>query len=143
MKSTPTERRRRELAKIHLAVKQLGMDDSTYRDLLQEIVQVRSAKDLDERGRRQVLDHLQALGFKSKASARFAGRPRNITSDDRGPQLAKIEAMLAAAARPWAYVDGMAKKMFQVDRVGFCNPEQLRKIIAALTYDAKRHGRLP
>lgn len=139
--NTANDTRRRELAKIHLAAKQLGMDDDTYRDMLWAIARVRSAKDLDEAGRRRVLDHLKAVGFKPKPGSPRAGHPHNLGSEERGPQLAKIEAMLTSAGRAWAYADGIAKKMFHVDRVTFCNPEQLRKIIAALVYDAKRHGR--
>lgn len=139
--NTANDTRRRELAKIHLAAKQLGMDDDTYRDMLWAIARVRSAKDLDEAGRRRVLDHLKAVGFKPKPGSPRAGRPHNLGSEERGPQLAKIEAMLTSAGRAWAYADGIAKKMFHVDRVTFCNPEQLRKIIAALVYDAKRRAR--
>jgi phage gp16-like protein len=142
--NTANDTRRRELAKIHLAAKQLGMDDDTYRDMLWAIARVRTAKDLDEPGRRRVLDHLKASGFKPKPGSNpRPGRPHNLGSEERGPQLAKIEAMLTSAGRAWAYADGMAKKMFHVDRVTFCNPEQLRKIIAALVYDAQRHGRKP
>lgn len=57
-----------------------------------------------------------------------------------GRQLRKIEAQLADAKRPWAYVDAIARRMFGVARVGFCDPSQLGKIIAALAIDAKRRG---
>ncbi len=141
------DNRRRELAKIHIAAKALGMDasdrdpNSDYRSMLWAVARVRSSADLDGAGRRRVLDHLKAVGFKPKPGTPRTGRPHNLGSEERGPQLAKIEAMLASAGRAWAYADGMAKKMFKVDRVTFCTPEQLRKIIAALVYDAKRHGR--
>jgi phage gp16-like protein len=55
--------------------------------------------------------------------------------------LQKIEAYLAEAKRPWTYVNAMAKRMFKIERVQWCNPGQLHKIIAALEYDARRHGR--
>jgi phage gp16-like protein len=146
--NTANDTRRRELAKIHIAAKQLGMDaadkdpNSDYRRMLWSVARVRSSGDLDEPGRRRVLDHLKAAGFKPKPGSNpRPGRPHNLGSEERGPQLSKIEAMLTSAGRAWAYADGMAKKMFHVDRVTFCNPEQLRKIIAALVYDAKRNGR--
>lgn len=133
--------RRRELAKIHLGAKALGLDDDAYRDMLWTIARVRSAKDLDAAGRARVLDHLRACGFKARRGRPHAGRPHNLTAEERGPQLGKVEALLAQAKRPWAYADGMAKRMFNVERVAWCNPEQLQRIIAALVYDAKRHGR--
>jgi phage gp16-like protein len=32
----------------------------------------------------------------------------------------------------------MAKKMFKIDRVDWCKPDQLHKIVAALSYHQKR-----
>jgi phage gp16-like protein len=147
MSAAVNDTRRRELAKIHLAAKALGLDaadkdpNSDYRSMLWAVARVRSAADLDEAGRRRVLDHLKACGFKAQRTERSFGMPHNLASSERGPQLKKIEAMLTAAARPWAYADGMAKRMFHVERVAFCNPAQLQGIIAALVKDAQRHNR--
>lgn len=58
--------RRRDLAAIHVAKKQLGMDDETYRAMLWSLARVRSAGDLDHAGRRAVLDHLKACGFNQR-----------------------------------------------------------------------------
>lgn len=141
MRAANTNMRNRELAKIHIAAKELGMDDEAYRAMLWTVARVKTAKDLDAGGRTRVLEHLKACGFKGKRGRPHAGAPHNLGSEERGGQLSKIEAMLTAAGREWAYADGMAKRMFSVDRVAFCNGEQLQKLIAALTYDARRHGR--
>lgn len=117
------------------------MDREAYEAMLWACARVHSSRDLDAAGRARVLDHLKACGFKGKPGRPHPGRPHNLKSEERGPQLGKIEALLAEAKRPWAYADGMAKRMFGVDHVTFCNPEQLQKLIAALVYDAKRHGR--
>ncbi|MNR18712.1 hypothetical protein D3C85_1354560 [compost metagenome] len=53
----------------------------------------------------------------------------------------KINAQLTEAGRPVAYADAMALRMYQVQRLEWCSAEQLRGIVAALAYDAKRHGR--
>ena len=42
------------------------MDDDAYRDVLWTVARVRSAADLDWSGRKRVLDHLKACGFKIK-----------------------------------------------------------------------------
>lgn len=140
--NTTTDTRRSDLAKIHLAAKQLHLDRETYEAMLFSIARVRSAKDLDHAGRRRVLDHLKSRGFKAKTKpgGHHKGVPHNIDSDARGLLLRKIEAQLADASRPWTYADGMAKKMFHVEKLAFCDVEQLRRIIAALSYDAKRRG---
>jgi phage gp16-like protein len=141
---TDADTRRRELAKIHIAAKQLGMDPadkdpaSEYRCMLWAIGRVHSAADLDHAGRQRVLDHLKACGFKAKARAPakgFPGRPHNA---DQQPQILKIEALLADAGRPWSYADAMAARMFSKERVAFCNPDEWQRIIAALVIDQRR-----
>ena len=76
-------RRTREIAKIHLAKKQLGLDEATYRATLKRVAGCLSSAELTADGRALVLDELRALGFKP-APARGAGRriPRQA---DRGP----------------------------------------------------------
>ncbi len=122
------------LAQIHIAKQQLALDDEAYRAMLWTIARVRSAKDLDDAGRRAVLAHLKARGFKTPGG-RFPGRPHNA---DKSPQIRKIEALLADAKLPWSYADAIASKMFHVERVAFCSGEQLSKLIAALGYNQRR-----
>jgi len=138
---TAVDQRKAELGKIHIAKKQLGMDDDTYRDMLFTIARVRSAAQLDAQGRRDVLRHLRACGFKAERLRNYPGRPKNIDSEARGPLLRKIEALLTDAGRPWNYAQGMARKMFHVDQLEFCSQDQLRRLVAALEYNARRHGR--
>lgn len=128
------------LAKIHIAKAQLGLDDDTYRALLARVAGVRSAKELSPRQIGAVLAEFERLGWKP-APPKKAGRKVPKPAPDRKKLLGKIEAFLAEANRPWAYVDGMALRMFQVERVEWCDSEQLGRLIAALGYDAKRHGR--
>lgn len=139
------DQRKADLAAIHIMAEQLGMitkhDDSAYRDMLWTLERKRSAADLDAGGRKRVRAHLNSLLGDRGPRRHYPGAPHNIDSAERGPLLGKIEAYLAEAGRPWSYADGMARKMFHVDRLALCGPEQLRKIIAALDYDARRHNR--
>lgn len=127
--------RNAELAKIHLAKKALGLDDETYRAMLWTLARVRSAKDLDDFGRRAVLDHLKARGFKGRAKG------RSTPADDRAALINKIRRQMTEANVFSNYVDGMSKKMFQVERFEWCDQDQLRKLVAALNYHIKRKGR--
>jgi len=140
------DHRRRELAQIHIAKKQLGMDDATYRDMLWACARVRSSGDLDYAGRQRVLEHLKRCGF---APARPAAGNAEWGWIDRAPEekrkmLRKIAAMLRAAGRGRSYLEGtqdkpgMIKRMFNVERLEFCAPDQLHKIVSALTFDARR-----
>jgi phage gp16-like protein len=127
------------LAKVHIAKQQLGMDDETYRALLARVAGVRSAKELNKRQMSAVLAEFERLGFKPKAPKSKRKTPKPAA--DRAAQVGKIEAFLAEAKRPWAYADAMALRMFKVERVEWCNSDQLGRMIAALAYDARRHGR--
>lgn len=139
--STAHDLRRRELAAIHIGASQLGMDtadkseESDYRRMLWSVARVRSAMDLDDAGRKRVLDHLRACG------ARFKRRGRTQPAEGKAGLVGKIRAMLSAAERPDAYGDGMAKKMFKVERYEWLTEDQLRRLVAALNYDAKRRAR--
>ena len=133
--------RRRELAQIHIAKAQLGMADDSYRDILWTVARVRSAADLDYGGRKAVLDHLKARGFKARAPKEK--RPSdwdwvNNAAADRQAMLRKIAVVLKDANREKAYVDAIAKQMFGVDLVEFCKPDQLHRIVSALEFDRRR-----
>lgn len=135
--------RNAELAKIHIAKKQLGMDDDTYRAMLKEIGGHTSSAKLSSLGRAKVLEHLKKIGFKPTAKK---GKKRTTPAARKKAQISKVRAILAESSRDDAYADGMSKKMFQVDRFEWCNGDQLQKLIAALVYDQKRRkarGELP
>lgn len=52
------------LAKLHIAKKQLGLDDDTWRDLLERETGKRSSKEMSDGERGRVLDVLKQQGFK-------------------------------------------------------------------------------
>ncbi len=133
-------RRNAALGKIHIAKKALGLDDDTYRTLLARVAGVTSAKDLNPRQVSAVLAEFERLGWQPVA-ARKAGRKTPKPAPDRQKLVGKIEAFLAEAGRPWAYADAMCSRMFQVERVEWCDSDQLQRLVAALVYDARRHGR--
>lgn len=47
----------KKLAVIHIVKKELGLSDQQYRDVLEKVTGVRSAKDLDEPGFRKLMNH--------------------------------------------------------------------------------------
>lgn len=132
-------RRNASLSKIHIAKKDLALDDDTYRALLARVTGKRSAKDLTPRQVSAVLAEFERLGWEPKPAAKAGRTPK--PSADRAALMGKIEAFLAEAKRSWAYADGMALRMFRVARTEWLDAEQLRAVIAALAYDARRHGR--
>lgn len=131
--------RKGELAMIHVAKKSLSLDDDAYRCILIAVTGKSSAAELDGAGRKALIDHFKKIGF--KVQSKNAGRARPAAVPARAGLIGKIEAQLTAAGRPWSYADALAKRVCKVDRIDFCEPAQLLKIVAALSYDAKRHGR--
>ncbi len=128
-----------KLAQIHIAKAQLGLSDDEYRVILARTAGVSSAKDLTNRNVGNVLNEFRRLGFVPKPAKR-AGRQAPRPPATRGRVMAKIEAMLTHAGRPWAYADGMARHMFKVERVDWLDDAQLHKLLQALIIDARRHG---
>ena len=130
--------RQAELARIHIAKKELGMSDDDYRAMLFSVTGKSSAGDLTAGQRYQVLDHLKSL---QNGPAPFKGRPHNMdgrTSRDR--QLKKIEALLTVGKKPWAYADILAKRICKVDFIAWVADSDLYKIIAALKKQGQREG---
>ena len=72
---------RREIQLIHIAKQQLGLEDETYRAMLWSVARVKSSTELDFAGRKKVLDHLKACGFKvapkAKSSRALADEPQS------------------------------------------------------------------
>ncbi|NVK42134.1 MAG: regulatory protein GemA [Oceanospirillaceae bacterium] len=127
-----------DLAKIHIAKKQLNMDDETYRAMLQNVAGVRSSKDLNAQGRTAVLNHLRTCGVKFKRSKAkpYPGKPHNMTE-----QMTKIEALLSDMGLSWNYANSMAKRMFKVERVAWLKKgDQLQAIIAGLTNEQTKRS---
>ncbi|UCZ84438.1 regulatory protein GemA [Pseudomonas sp. L5B5] len=129
-------RRNQQLSKIHIAKKELSLDDETYRSLLSRVTGKSSAKDLSPVQVAAVLSELERLGWQPKK-----GRAKPKPTADRAKLVGKIEAQLAEAGRPWEYGDGMAKRMYQVERLEWLDSLQLRGVVTALAKDAQRNGR--
>lgn len=133
--------RQRQLSAIHVLKARLRLDDDTYRAILQRVTGERSAADLDNQGRSAVLNELRRLQGEGQRRQRTAvpppGAPENVREGLQA-MTSKLGAMLADMGLAWAYLDGMAKRMFRVERALWCTPEQMHRLIAALAYHQKR-----
>lgn len=134
--------RNRDLARIHLlARKQLALDEETYRALLSRVAGVRSAKDLDRAGRFKVLDELTRLAGDGARRSTKAVPPPIATPQVREELRAMVSKLGAIAAElgvEWAYLDGMARRMFGVDKAEWLTADQMHKLVAALAIHQKR-----
>jgi len=119
------------MAKIHIAKKQLGLDNETYREMLKNVTGKDSAKDLTAEEINTVMISFRKMGFgASTKKPAYKGRPHTINNQ---PMLQKIEALLADNNLSWAYADGIARNMFQVQKIAWLRTEaELKAVIAAL-----------
>ena len=113
---------RADLAKIHIAKKELGLTDEAYRDLLHLHFQVASAKDLLPKQVVVLLNNFRARGWKPKANVKN-GRKTTAKSANfkeiTGPNARQKKYILAlwnALGYDVAKLDARCKKQFGVDR---------------------------
>ena len=131
--------RRRDLGEIHQLKAKLGLDDDAYRALLQAETGKSSSAGMSREERWKVMLRLRrdvgAQVLERRERARR--KPHNLDGDD---QLKKVEALLAEMKLPWSYANGMARRMYHVDAIAWCDSDQLRGIITALIRHGQRHG---
>jgi len=134
-------RRKAQLATAHVVVARLGLDTDTYRALLERLTGKRSMAKMDFRERVCVLDELRRLsgntGRRLRGTVPPPGAPVGVR-EELAAMIAKLEAMAAELGYSWAYIDGMAKRMFHVDRAQWCTAQQLHKLVAALSFHQRR-----
>ncbi len=121
------------LAQIHVAVKDLGMSDDLYRSMLDERYGVASAAKLALPKLVDLVRHFEKLGWVPKRKP----APRA----DIHPLCRKVWAQCYSMDRPVpAYSDGIAKQMFGVEKLVWCDPTQLRAITTALAKQQAKEG---
>jgi hypothetical protein len=143
----PSTAKQRQLIAIGCA--KLAID---RRETLLERYGKPSSSDLTYAQAEEMVAYLRAQGG-LWANKEYPGRPKNMSpgksrrragmsgGHDCQGYFEKIEAYLAEAGRPWKYVDAMALRMFGVHKVQWLDADQLRSLMLALKYDARRHGR--
>lgn len=83
------ELKNRLIAKIHVAKKQLCMNDDDYRAVLDRVTGKTSSRDLSIKKLNDVLTEMKALGFKTTTATKRIGT-RKLADD---PQARKIRAL--------------------------------------------------
>ncbi|WNJ89148.1 regulatory protein GemA [Bosea sp. 685] len=120
------------LAKIHIAKKELALQDAEYRALLKRVARVESAKDLSDKAAAAVIAEFKRLGWQPKESTRPPAERAEIRM---------IYALWGAlhsgpldpkALRTWT------KTRFTVSAPEFLKPAQAREAIEQLKAWQKR-----
>lgn len=127
------------MAKIHIAKKELGLDDDTYRDVLERVTGKRSCKKMLIGELEAVIKDMESRGFTPKAAPKHGKKPSVVGK--RQPLMDKIEAMLADMGLHWNYAHGMGDKMFGIKRLQWLNDSQLYKLTQALSVHQQREAK--
>ena len=124
--------RRGLLAKVHIAKKQVGLNDAQYRNMLEDRYGEDSAGRLSVGQLEDLVEHMRKLGWEQPQPKPRADGPREPA------MVAKVEALLAELGKledrrvSWNYARSILRRQHGVDRLEWATAEQLRGVIAAL-----------
>ena len=136
-------RRRADLAAIHVAKKQLRLDDATYRMLLKNLTGRESAGDLNAIQRGRVLNHMRTVGFAPRPAAAAKVERFDTDASDKQARMARglwIELARAGKVRDSSEraLRHFVKRVCGADSLRFATPSQLNQVIEALkSWDAR------
>lgn len=142
--------RERLIRLIHVAKRDLGMDDETYRSVLQRIGKKSSSADLTVPDLERVLEHLKRSGFKVRSKGRQAGAKRPAAPKSSRPLAQDSESKKIRAL--WLFMhqigvvknpseDALAayvKRIVGVDALQWISGEQAETLIETLKKWAMR-----
>lgn len=140
----PVDRRRRAmLAKIHVARKQLQLDEDDYRQILLDETGRSSSGDCTEAELERALKRFEALGFKPLPKA----GPASVNRPAQHPLARKARALwislyhLGAVDSPTEKaLEAFARRQLKCERLVWADQRQGYKLIEALKAMAARHG---
>jgi phage gp16-like protein len=126
-----------QIALIHVAKKQLGMDDETYRAVLKRVAGVASSKNLNPNGLEALMAEFARLGFVG-TQQRTPQKGAGAGSDENRPTKAQW-ALLGDLARKAGFTGfddprfiHWQKARSGVDHPRFLDMQGLNKLISAL-----------
>ena len=130
-----TAKKKALLAKIHIAKKDLGLDDGTYRDVLRRITGKDSSSKMLISELERVIYEFGNLGWKPSAAAKPKhGKKPRVSTDKPSRQavMDKIEAILSDMGLHWNYAHSIARGMHKKEKLDFCTDEELHKVMQGL-----------
>lgn len=140
---------RAALAKVHIAKKELGLDDAAYRAMLERITGRTSAKDCTEGQLGKVLDELKAKGWKPTLKV-VSGNPGAAVrrgAPASSPVAKKARAMwislhqLGAVRDPSeSALEAFGRRQLGAEKLQWANQSHGYRLIEALKAMAEREG---
>ena len=113
----------KKLAVIHIVKKELGASDEEYRDTLEQVAGVRSAKDLDEAGFQRLMRYFARSGH-------YRANREGITFRQR----MYIKHLVEDLAWDAAHYANFLKKYYKTAEVGTLSKKEASKVIESLKH---------
>jgi len=127
--------RKKELAVIHIAKEELGLDDEWYRDLLEAWTGETSSADLSQEQRHEVIENFKRMGFEPESDR----EERLEVQEDDKPQVQKIKQLwlklhgVGAVKNPsLESLNAYVQRMTETDRVQWLGTKDAVTVIEAL-----------
>lgn len=130
--------RKKLLAQLHIARKDMALEEESYRALLYRVTGQTSAKELTDVQMKAVISEFERLGWKKSRFRRFAAGNR--------PDIRKVFAIWGSlrdhleCRGSRAGLRAFVERMTGVSDPNFLNPAQARQMIEALKEMQTRHG---
>ncbi|MCX5865198.1 MAG: DUF1018 domain-containing protein [Deltaproteobacteria bacterium] len=113
----------KKLAVIHIVKKELAVSEQEYRDTMEKVAGVRSAKDLDETGFQRLMRYFARSGH-------YRARPEGITFRQR----MYIKHLLADLAWDATHCANFLKKYYKTGEIGTLSKKEASKVIESLKH---------
>jgi len=114
---------------IHVAKRQLGLDDDTYREMLQSVTGKTSTASMTNRELLAVCDALKKKGFK-------VSRPRAMDNSEQAKKIRSLWLELADAGivrnRSEVALLAYVRRITKTERMEWCTVKQLQAVIETL-----------
>ena len=139
---------KKQIALIHVACKELGINEDDRHLIQEEFTGFRSLTKMTYQAWSRLVQHLEACGFKNPL--RLQADSSQLTADNKSRLVTKIYALWYTLAGTYyepgkerAALRGFLKKRFRVDHENFLSTEEAIKVIEALkaiSARRKEHG---
>ncbi len=127
----------KQIALLHVAARQLRLDDHTYRAVLKRYGGVSSSKDLDGAGFNQVMAYFTACGFRSNWTKRTFGHRAGRASPGQIELIRDLWHQWSGHDDELA-LNAWLDRSYGIAALRFLTPEVARKAIEGLKVMTKR-----
>lgn len=129
----------KQIALVHLAAKQLRLDDDLYRTVLKVRGGVDSAKDLDRDGFERVMAYFTAHGFRSTWTKRTFGKRPGMASPEQVDIIRRLWERWSGDTDE-AAINRWLERSYHISSLRFLTTENASKAINGLKAMVRRRG---